>query len=121
LSFHSYEIGTNSGPNGAGDCAAFPAWGELNDPTDIAGLGAQPAGAPMFPDYIKSAFNGLLTDDLSQWYDYNPQTHQIAARDRVFVVKVEDGKFYKMQIEGYYADIGGVPTSGNYTFKWNEL
>ena len=46
---------------------------------------------------------------------------RIAARDRVFIIKVASSKFYKMQIDSYYAEIGGVPTSGHFTFKWNEL
>ncbi len=120
LAFHSYEIAQNSGPNGPGQCAAFPAFGEMSEPTDIESLLRHPSGAPLFPDYVTSVFNGDLTDDEAQWYDYNPTTHQISARDRVYLVKTETAN-YKLQIGSYYANINGVPTSGYYAFVWNEL
>lgn len=120
LAFSSYDVMQNCGPNGPGECAAFPAYGELTDPTDIAAYTAQPAAAPMFPDFIKSVFVRDLYDDTQDWYDYNSETHTITSRGHVYAIKVAD-KVYKLRIESYYANIGGVPTSGHFTFIWNEL
>ncbi|UCD64730.1 MAG: HmuY family protein [Candidatus Zixiibacteriota bacterium] len=112
ISFYSYELMQNSGPNGVGGCAAFLAWSELTDPTDIDAFTAQPTGAPLFPDIPGSA--------LTEWYDYDGQTHQLTSKSHVYLLKT-GGTVYKLRIESYYANIGGVPTSGHYTFIWNEL
>ena len=120
LMFHGYEILQNSGPNGIGECGAFQAYGELSDPTDIDELTTVPAGAPFFPDFVSSVFNGSLTDDSKLWYDYDPQTHTLTSKGHVYVIDV-GGAVYKMQIVSYYADVGGAPVSAHYTFIWKEL
>jgi hypothetical protein len=113
IGFSSYNIMQNSGPNGSGLCQAFPAFTELVDSTDIDGFTEQPSGAPMFPDIPLS----VLTD----WYTYTgPPMHQLLSNDHVYLIRTGD-KLYKMMIESYYANVGGTPTSGHYTFIWNEL
>ena len=113
LGFSAYNVMQNSGPNGIGGCRAFYAYTELTDPTDIDAFTTQPAGAPMFEDIPSS----VLTD----WYNYTgPPLHQLLSHEHVYLVRSE-GKVYKLKIESYYANVGGVPTSGWYTFIWNEL
>ncbi len=112
IKFENYEIKQNSGPNGSGKCSAFPAYGELTTPTAIDSFVAQPAGAPTFPDIPQS----VLTD----WYSYNPDNHQLTSLSEVYLIKT-GGSVYKLQITSYYANVGGVPTSGNYSFKWVKL
>ncbi|MDX9857993.1 MAG: HmuY family protein [candidate division Zixibacteria bacterium] len=120
LRFASYEIAQNSGPNGAGSCAVFPAFTELTDKTDIASFASVPATAALFPDFIGSVFNGSLTDDSELWYDYDGTTHTLTSKSHVYLIKSADA-VYKMEIIGWYADINGSLTSGYYTFKWAEL
>lgn len=115
--FYSYEIGQNGGINGSGDCGAFPAFGELadqgEDPFDFDAFVAQPAGAPMFPDIA----NSVLTD----WYNYTgPPSHQLLSKNHVYLLQTA-GEVYKLQIESYYSDVSGVPTSGWYTFVWKQM
>jgi hypothetical protein len=112
LKLYSYDIAQNSGPNGPGECAAFYAWGELTDPTDFAGFLTQPGGAPMFGDIPGSV--------LTEWYNYNGQTHQLTSKSDVYLINTGTA-VYKMRIESYYASIGGVPASAHYTFVWAEL
>ena len=112
IAFGSFNVALNGGPNGAGGCAAFPAFGELDDPTEIEAFTSQPVGAPLFPDVVGSA----LTD----WYDYNPQVHQLSAKDQCYLIR--DGeKTYKLRIESYYSDVGGQPLAATYRFIWAEL
>jgi len=112
LAFSAYDIKQNSGPNGTGHCAAFYAYTELADPTDIASFTTQPA-APMFTDNPSSAF--------LDWYNYTgAPLHQLLSKGNVYLVRT-GGKVYKVKIESYYANIGGTPTSGWYTFVWKEL
>ena len=112
IAFSNYDILQNSGPNGSGDCAAFPAFDELTDPTDIDGFAAQPTGAPMFADIPSSA--------MTEWYDYDGQTHTLNSKGNVYIIKTATGLF-KFQILSYYKNVGGTRTSGYYTFKWAEL
>jgi hypothetical protein len=115
IAFSSYNCMLNSGPNGAGACAAFDAFTELTDKTDINGFTAQPS-APMFPDMASSVFSHGST----LWYNYNPSTHAISSKGFVYLIKSQ-GKLYKLTIEGYYANVGGTPASGYYTFTWNVI
>lgn len=113
LGFSAYNIFQNSGPFGSGDAKGFYAYTELTDPTDIDAFTSQPVGAPLFPDIPSSA----LTD----WYNYTgPPLHQLLSKGNVYLLKTA-GAVYKLEIESYYANVGGVPTSGHYTFIWKQL
>jgi len=112
IAFNNYNCMQNSGPNGSGSCAAFPAFGELTDSTDIAGFTSQPAGAPLFTDIPSSAMTG--------WYEYNGVTHQLTSKSHVYLVQ-SAGSVYKLRVESYYTNVGGLPASGHYTFIWSEL
>jgi len=120
ICFSNYNVKQNSGPNGIGDCAAFPAYGELTDSTDLQGFSEQPGAAPMFPDFISSVFNGSLTDDDLLWYDYDPTTHRLSSKSHVYLIRVGDDTF-KFEIISYYADVNGTLTSGHYTLIWKQL
>ena len=113
IAFYAYDVKQNTGPNGPGDCLAFPAYTELTDSTDIDAFTAQPATAQMFPDGPSSAF--------TEWYNYTgAPLHQLLTKGDVYLVKT-DSKVYRVKIESYYANVGGVPTSGWYTYVWSEL
>jgi len=120
ICFSSYDVKQNSGPNGSGDCAAFPAYGELAVPTDLEGFSEQPPAAPMFPDFISSVFNGSLTESALLWYDYDPTIHRLTSKSHIYLIKVGDD-FYKFEIISYYADVNGTLTSGHYTLNWKQL
>ncbi len=112
LKFANFEISQNSGPNGIGDCAAFQAWGEITDPSDIDAFTAQPTGAPLFSDIPGSA--------MTEWYTYNGETHQLSSDGNVYLVK-SGGHIYVVQIESYYGEVDGAPASAHYTFMWKAL
>lgn len=113
LGFSAYDVFQNSGPKGAGNCAAFLAYTELTDPTDIAGFVAQPAGAPLFTDIPSSV--------LLDWYEYTgAPLHQILSYDHVYLIK-NGADVYKLIIDSYYQNVQGTPTSGWYTFRWVKL
>jgi hypothetical protein len=121
LVFSSYNVGQNSGPNGpAGKAAAFYVFDYMTDPTDIDAVtdvyNGQPP-APMFGDAPSSIFSPTASDT---WYNYDGATHQLTSKNYVYLLKT-GGKLYKMQIVSYYANVGGVPKSANYIFKWKEI
>lgn len=56
---------------------------------------------------------------LVQWYDYNSDTHVLTAKDRVYIIRANDGTaHYKLQMTDYYDQAG---TSGYPTFRWELL
>ncbi len=112
IGFSAYDLFQNSGPRGSGNCAAFQAFSELTDPTDIDEFTAQPMGAPLFPDIPSSA--------LTEWYDYDPQKHQLTSKGNVYLIE-SGGSVYKVRLESYYSSATGTPVSGYYTFVWIEL
>ncbi len=113
IAFSAYDVMLNSGPHGPGVAAAFDAYATLTDSTNIDEYTAQPTGPSMVPDGSSSVF--------SDWYNYTGEPlHRMLSKDYVYLVKV-NGKVYKMKIESYYANIGGVLTSRWYTFIWKEL
>ena len=117
IAFSNYDCKLNSGPNGIGKCAAFDAFTELTDKTDINALTVHPSGATMFPDQASSVFE----HDGITWYNYTgAPLHQILSKDFVYIIKSQ-GKLYKLKIEGYYANVSGTSVSGHYTFVWNEI
>jgi hypothetical protein len=111
LGFSAYNVFMNSGPKGTGLAEGFYAFAGRTDSTDINAFTSQPS-APMFTDIFGSA----MTD----WYDYQDDTHQLPSRGYVYLMK--DGDLvYKLKIENYYKNVGGTAQSGNYTFIWNKL
>ncbi|MFH1686725.1 MAG: HmuY family protein [bacterium] len=113
IAFHSYNLMQNSGPNGSGDCAGFFAWSELTDPTDIDGFTTQPSGAPMFGDIPHST--------MTEWYDYDGQTHRLTSKGDCYLIKVDDSTIFKLKIDSYYTSVGGAPVSGYITITYDQL
>ena len=112
IAFSRFTLSLNGGASGGGECAAFYAYTELNDPTAIEDFTAQPEFAQTFPDTYGSA--------LSEWYNYNGATHELSPKDEVYLIK-SGGKVYKVALESYYGDVDGQPVSALYQFRWEEV
>lgn len=53
------------------------------------------------------------------WYDYDPATHVLTARDDlVYVVHTPEGNYFKVQMLDYYDEAG---SSGHVTLRWAPL
>jgi len=113
IAFHSYNLMQNSGPNGTGSCAAFLAWGELTDPTDIDGFTTQPTAAPLFGDSPLST--------MTEWYNYDGTTHLLTSKGEIYLLQIDSDTFYKVRIDSYYTNISGSPVSGYFTLTYEEL
>ena len=55
---------------------------------------------------------------LSDWYDYDPSTHILTPKDRVYALMDPDGGFWKLKMVSYYAEDG---TLHRPTFRWAPL
>lgn len=79
----------------------------LADGASFEAMSAAPAGA-----YLTDA--GAFASG-EGWYSYDPTSHKLAPRDRVYVVRSATGAHFKLRFTGYYDDAG---TSGHPTFRW---
>ena len=113
LGFQRSNVKLNGGTSGAGGVMVAVASGSfdsvLQPPSD--GYIADAADMDMdgSPDYAFGAGDG--------WYNYDPATHVLTARDAVFVVKTPGG-YFKLQFSSYY-DSAGTP--GMPQFRWAPL
>ena len=113
IAFTSYEIHLNATVFGPGAARAYPMYGDLEDPTDFDEATQAPTQSQ---GYFADQFGSILTD----WYDYNSDTHQLSSYGHVYLIKAND-VVYKLQITSYYRNIEGRPVSGWYSFKWVQL
>jgi hypothetical protein len=113
LAFQRSNVKVNSGTSGAGSVLVSTASGSFESvheaPAD--GYVADAADADMdgSPDYAFGAGDG--------WYNYDPASHTLTARETVFVVKTAAG-YFKLQFSSYY-DAAGTP--GIPQFRWAPL
>lgn len=63
------------------------------------------------PDYA-------ISSGESPWYDYNPMSHTLSPKTRVYVVRTDEGSHYALQYVEYYDQAG---TGGFPTFRWKAL
>jgi hypothetical protein len=113
LAFVNYEVHQNATIFGIGACGTYEVWQDQTDPTDFS----ETQEAPTVPQaYFADQFGSVMSD----WYNYNGDTHVLTSKNHVYVIR-NNGHYYKLQIITYYRDIGGNPVSGYYTFRWLEL
>jgi len=111
--FDAYEIHQNNTIFGMGSAGAYPVWGDQTDPTDFnETMSAPPVAQAYFPDQLGS----VMTD----WYNYDGNTHTLTSKGHVYVIK-SGTAYYKLSIVTYYRDINGTPVSGWFTIDWVEL
>jgi len=48
----------------------------------------------------------VFNDGVDDWYEYDPETHTLTARDLVYAVASTEGRFFKLQLLDYYDDAG---------------
>ncbi len=114
IRIYSYDVYLNGSIFGTGQGAAFPVYDGLVDRTDFdAVANINQFGPPRWVlDEMQSAFT--ITD----WYNYNFQTHQLSSKKNTYIVQV-GGKSYKVFIVSYYNT--DTQASGHYTINWAEL
>ena len=107
LAFEGLDVYTNSGPSGSGDGSAFgphPAAAFLSD--------VAPEGPFVFEDETGGAF--------VDWYDYDGANHTLWNRYHVYGIK-DQGRTFKVQVLGYYAEVQGAPVSAMYSVRYAEV
>lgn len=117
LKLQRFNIATNGGASGGGSVkisivvnttfeavSKAPIDGYASDPADGSDSDDK-------PDYI------ISTGDLG-WWNYNPSTHALSPRPNIYVVRSQEGAFFKVAIEGYYNSAG---SSGYPQLRWAQI
>jgi hypothetical protein len=125
LRFQRFKIGSNGGVSGSGN-AAVCATGHSNlaNVTSVSALGAT-CSFTLDTNVSGSAAGGTAVSFtghalLSDWYNYDENTHILSAKPDVYIVRSGEtpAKFYKFQMLDYYNSTG---TSGFPKLRWSEV
>ncbi len=111
--FDSYDIHQNNTVFGSGHSATYEIWRDQTDPTNFLESGSAPTQPQAyFPDQLGSV--------MTNWYDYDGNTHTLTSKNHVYIIR-HGAKHFKLQIRSYYKDISGSPVSGWYMINWLGL
>jgi hypothetical protein len=118
LGFRRFHIKLNGGASGTGgmevallagvafaDVSQAPADGYVSDAPD------DEEDVDLDPEYVMSKGD-------TAWFDYSLMTHVLTPRDHVYVVRSVEGRYYKMQLLGYYDDAGSPAYP---RFQWSQI
>lgn len=121
IAFRRYFVTTNGGVSGDDGGAATRVPGTTFDALVLA---PETGWREDLPDTDDDRDNGPDTafnggpDGLDDWYDYDPATHVLSARDVAFAVRSGAGGFFAIQMLGYY-DMTGTPALPS--FRWKRI
>jgi hypothetical protein len=117
LAFQRFKVTSNGGVSGPGEAAVAALPG-----ADFAALTRAPApdtfqrDAADGPDANGEVDSAFLLED--GWYRYDLLQHKLSPRPVVYVVRTTRGRFFKLELLGYYDAAG---TAGVLTFRWAEV
>ncbi|MET0286224.1 MAG: HmuY family protein [Polyangiales bacterium] len=114
LKAQRFKLATNGGLSGAGTVrvsvvtdSTFAAVTKAPY-TGYASDGPDGSDSDNEPDYV------IATGDYV-WYAYDPSTHALSPKANVYVVRSQEGAFFKVAVEGYYNSAG---SSGYLQLRW---
>jgi hypothetical protein len=114
LGFSRFNIIVNGGISG--DAGVEVA---LVDGADFEQLSEVPVDAVWITDAPDGDDEDTDPDlAFADWYDYDFMTHVLTPKDRVYLVRTDEGALFKLQIANYYSEAG---SSGHLTFYWAPL
>jgi len=114
LKLQRFKLAVNGGASGAGRVQVA-----VLGMTDFATVSRAPretyaADGPDGADSDLDPDTVLSNGDMG-WYEYNSMTHALSARPNVYVVRTNEGAFFKLAIDSYYNAAG---SSGYLQLRW---
>jgi hypothetical protein len=108
LALQRTHVATNGGTTGTGGVMVAYGGDVFRD--------ASPNGAAWLADDGTDAVSA--SSPAGRWYDYDPTSHTVSARDDVFLVRATDGRTYRVQFLDYY---DGAGVSGHVELRWQPV
>lgn len=116
LAFQRFHIRVRGGVSGSGAVAVA-----ILEDTDFAQVSQAPAEG-----YVTDAVDGAdentdpdtAFESGTAWYSYDPRTHQLSPRSLLYVVRTDEGAYFKVRIQSYY-DAAGNPAM--FQLHWGSV
>lgn len=116
IAFQRFHIRLRGGVSGTGSVE-----GTILKDVDFAQVSQAPA-AGYFTDAADSDDADSNPDTVFEtgdaWYSYDPTTHKLTPRPQVYVVRSDQGAYFKVQLLAYY-DAAGTPAM--LQFRWGPV
>ncbi len=116
LAFQRFKIITNSGVSGPGAVGVVALGGGSFEALTAAPKQGYLPDRPDGNDANGDVDSVFLEGD--GWYAYDLIKHRLAVNPVLYVVQSGEGRYFKLQMLGYYDDAG---TAGVLTFRWAEV
>ncbi|WP_434391279.1 HmuY family protein [Melittangium boletus] len=113
LAFQRFHVRTRGGANGSGGVKVAVLEG-----VDFAALRAAPTSGYLEDEASDGTTPGTVFEREGDWYNYEVGTHKLTPKPKVYVVRGDQGRHFKLQVVNYYDAVG---TSGVMTVRWAEL
>ena len=127
LAIQRYHFRTNGGAGGPADVrvavldgvtlaevtqAPSEGWAQDREPTETEIPDDVPMGEEPPPTTV-------ISGGEDPWYDYDPSTHQLSPKERVYVVESTDGDYFALAVVDYYSP--ETADAGWPAFQWKQV
>ncbi|ATB33680.1 HmuY family protein [Melittangium boletus] len=113
LAIQRFHVRTRGGVNGSGGVKVAVLEG-----ADFGALSAAPASGYAEDQPNEGTTQGTVFEREGGWYNYEVGTHKLTPKPLVYVVRSDQGRYFKVRIANYYDAVG---TSGVLSFQWAEV
>ncbi len=113
--FDGFDAKINGGIHGPGACAVYPIYRENNNYDELTEV-PMDMGGSYEEDTISSIFD--------EWYNYGGEghgPHELWSKGHVYLLKIDAGTVFKLEIANYYKSVEGDAVSGWITIRYLEL
>ncbi len=127
LAIQRYHVRTNGGAGGPADVRVAVLDGvtlaEVTQaPTDGWAQDREPTGSEI-PDDVPMGEEPppttVISGEEDPWYDYDPSTHQLTPKERVYVIESTEGDYFALAIVDYYSP--ETAEAGWPAFEWKPV
>ena len=127
VAIQRYHFRTNGGAGGPADVrvavldgvaladvtqAPSEGWRQDREPTDSEIPDDVPMGEEPPPTTV-------ISGEEDPWYDYDPATHQLSPKERVYVIESTAGAYFALAIVDYYSP--ETADAGHPAFQWKQV
>lgn len=127
LAIQRFHLRTNGGAGGPADVRVAVLDGvSLADVTEAPSEGWAQDAEPMETEIPDDATMGaepppttVISGDEDPWYDYDPTTHQLSPKERVYVLESTEGAYFALQVVDYYSP--ETADAGWPAFQWKAV
>lgn len=117
LKLQRFKVALNGGASGAGSVQVA-----VLTKTDFATVTRAPR-EPYVTDVVDGMDSDLDPDTVlshgdNGWYDYNTMTHALSPRPTVYVLRSNEGAYFKLAVDSYYNAAG---SSGYLQLRWSAI